>query len=1040
MAFTRKYSVTIDHTKCGTADSTAYPVLLSATVANWATIANGGVLTSSSGYDLRPFSDSALTTALTFQLIYYSATTGQVVMRIQMNVSASVDTVYYVGAGNSALTTDGSSTSTWNSNYVAAYELGDGTTLNLNDLTSNGRNLTNSGLTAVAGVVRGGAHDNGSSYARVSTAGYLGAGSLECWFRRTATGSTGTILSYSASSVPTERGYFLQFVGTIVRILSGDGTTFQQVTASTNDTNWHYLAGSFTGTTGVLVLDGAVTTGSANTTLGANMDSINLASNYTSAGADGQEPGDIDQPKISNVARSSSWFITTYNNELNPSTFQTIVDITPPPPPERLVARIITYNATQYGLLAAQPNWDTEIKITLDLPTDVSKEAITFQESRRAFARSARYKMSWTCYLYSASDATEARLFLTRIRGEPVMVPLWPDQCELASAYTAGGLTMALIDNPSRWGVNWIVANSDFTQWEILTVTSVDLVSHVVTLTTGAANNWSAGSYLYPLIIGRLDEKPKPEWITDETAEAQFTIRENSAFTYRLTPATSTIATVGSNIPAFSSFSLWTIPPNFSRPLDWTQMPDVVYEHVGFLREDQQRAYDHRTARGQELEFYQNGRDTISAIEYFWRDRRATTLRFMIPTFRGDLRMLNDTPVAGNPTWIVCEKSYFSNAAREAQPGDGYIALIDSSNAITPYALSTAVDDPPNTRLVVATVASVGTFTASTTILSHLLLARFSEATLEWSYTTPYLATTRIKFIELPHEYATPPTALPEPVYLFIFTEVGVRTDLFTSYENSIVISSGAYTGTYTPAPFSFETVKVGLKLDQEKLQFKSFKFTGNPLNKMWPFALDGILTLEVVEVDATNLGGTPVSRFFGDVWSVDSDYKATAIPFGNLFDRKFPRFLLSVSDNYTQFSPPTQLSAASFKLTGTINGTVDYTSQTLFVTNATAHGKAADYFAGGWLETGTGVNFERRGILHSIPGSGSDVTLTIDRPVLKAITGQSIDIYPGYDGSIGQCDTVFGNRINFGGHPYIPNVNPGVKAITPKQTAGGKK
>ena len=62
--------------------------------------------------------------------------------------------------------------------------------------------------------------------------------------------------------------------------------------------------------------------------------------------------------------------------------------------------------------------------------------------------------------------------------------------------------------------------------------------------------------------------------------------------------------------------------------------------------------------------------------------------------------------------------------------------------------------------------------------------------------------------------------------------------------------------------------------------------------------------------------------RFYGDVWSIDTSYKATAIPFGNFFERKFPRFLLSVSDNYTQFSPPTQISASSFVISdGTISG-----------------------------------------------------------------------------------------------------------------------
>src|SRR5215510_10246692 len=107
---------------------------------------------------------------------------------------------------------------------------------------------------------------------------------------------------------------------------------------------------------------------------------------------------------------------------------------------------------------------------------------------------------------------------------------------------------------------------------------------------------------------------------------------------------------------------------------------------------------------------------------------------------------------------------------------------------------------------------------------------------------TPYHGTAKVKFMELPHEYTNPPAALPEFSYLSTFTENNVRTDRYTSYENTITVPTGTYAGTYTPAPFSFDSVTTGLKLDQEKLDFKSFKFTGNPLNKMWPFALDGIM------------------------------------------------------------------------------------------------------------------------------------------------------------------------------------------------------
>ena len=732
-----------------------------------------------------------------------------------------------------------------------------------------------------------------------------------------------------------------------------------------------------------------------------------------------------------------------------------------------MIAQIITWSSTQVGLLVAPPNWASEVKISLELPTDVSKEPITFAESRRNFAQSARYKMTWTSYLAAASDATELRIFLTRVRGESILAPLWPDVCETTANASIGATSFTTWDRPVRSGSNWLIASADFSTWEIVTVSSITGSAGAWTITTSAAANaWPAGTFFYPLVLGRLDERPQPDAITDETFETSFTIRETSDFPYRITTTSVTLSTIGSNIPAFSSILKWDVAPNFSRPLDWTEMPDVIYEQVGFLRQEQQRAYDHRVPRGQELEFYQSDRDSISEIEYFWRSSLATTLRFCVPTYRGDLRMMADTP--GGATLIRCEKSFFSDPSREIQPGDPFIALIDAASNVTPYQVTTT-DLAQETQLN-ATV-NVAAFPMATTIVSHLLLARFADPTLEWSYITPYLATTRLKFIELVHEYtsdylssillaetgdtlitegsdtlitepsSSPPPALPQPAYLFIFTEVGVQTSRFTSYENTITVPSGTYAGTYTPAPFSFDKVKVGLKLDQEKLDIKSFKFAGNPLNKMWPFALDGILTVEIVEVDAvTPSSTTAISRFYGDIWSIDSDYKASAIPFGNLFDRQFPRFLLSVSDNYTQFSPPTNLSAASFAVTGTLPATIDTTSQVLNIVSTTGHAKVTSYFAGGWLETGASTTLEKRSILESAPAGTNLVTLYIDRPLLKATGSASVTFYPGYDASIDQCDTKFSNRINFGGHAFIPNVNPGVKAIKPKSTSGGKK
>jgi hypothetical protein len=736
-----------------------------------------------------------------------------------------------------------------------------------------------------------------------------------------------------------------------------------------------------------------------------------------------------------------------------------------------MIARIITWQATQVGLLVAPPEWGAGVKIELELPTDVSKMPITFAESRRSFAQSARYKMTWRSYLADAASATELRIFLTRVRSEPVLAPLWTDVCETTAATIAGATSFTLFDAPVRSGSNWLIAAPDFSAWEIVTVTGItgSAGNWTIALSPGAVNAWPIGTYFFPLMLGRLDKRPQPEQITDETLEVELAMKESSDFLYNVATTAVTLTTVGSNIPAFSALNLWDIAPNFSRPLDWTEMPDVFYQQVGFLRKEQLRDYQHKVPRGQELEFYQADRTSLAKIETFWRNSLATTLRFCIPTYRGDLRMLADTP--GGTALIRCEKSFFSDPTRETQPGDPFICLIDSNNNVTPYQVTTT-DLPTETDLT-ATV-NVAAFPAATTNLSALLLARFADATLTWDYTTPYLATARIKFIDLPAEYAGDylsnafidesgannfitedglnifiteassvlPPVLPQPAYLFILTETGIQTSRYTSYENTITIPSGTYAGTYTPAPFNFDKVKTTLKLDQEKMDIQSFKFVNNPLNKMWPFALDGILTIEIVEVDSQNPSSTTaISRFYGDVWEIDSAYKTVAIPFGNLFDRKFPRFLLSVTDNYTQFSSLTQISATSFQYTGTLPAVIDYTSQVLAVTSATAYAQVQSFFAGGWLETGTGATFERRSIMESVPsGTANVVTLYLDRPLLKAVGGASLNFYPGYDGSIDQCDTKFSNRINFGGHPYIPNVNPTVKAIKPKKTSGGKK
>ena len=92
------------------------------------------------------------------------------------------------------------------------------------------------------------------------------------------------------------------------------------------------------------------------------------------------------------------------------------------------------------------------------------------------------------------------------------------------------------------------------------------------------------------------------------------------------------------------------------------------------------------------------------------------------------------------------------------------------------------------------------------------------------------------------------------------------------------------------------------------------------------------------------------------------------------------------------------------------------------------------DYYAGGWIETGAGANFETRPILSNL-----GTQFEILKPLKNATVGQSIDFYPGCDGQPSTCNTKFSNLVNFGGHPFVPQQNPTHKAMD-RQSDARKK
>ena len=257
--------------------------------------------------------------------------------------------------------------------------------------------------------------------------------------------------------------------------------------------------------------------------------------------------------------------------------------------------KFIDYGDEVLALILAQPNRKTRPRLTATLPfTDVAK-AISARESRRNFGRSSRYTLEYTPWFKNAPLATEFRIGLTRLKDETVAVPLWDDAIKVTSAIAIGDTVINKTLNPVRSGAEWIILSADLATYEIVVVDSIN--DSQITLHSGAANNWPAGTLLYPLLFGKLAERPSLDSRTPQKVEGALKIIEDSSFARKLNPFAGSIPTVGAGIPAFSTMPLWDIAPAWSQVLDTTEA-DILYQMIGFGRQEQKYVYLNRTGAG----------------------------------------------------------------------------------------------------------------------------------------------------------------------------------------------------------------------------------------------------------------------------------------------------------------------------------------------------------------------------------------------------------------------------------------------------------
>ena len=316
----------------------------------------------------------------------------------------------------------------------------------------------------------------------------------------------------------------------------------------------------------------------------------------------------------------------------------------------------------------------------------------------------------------------------------------------------------------------------------------------------------------------------------------------------------------------------------------------------------------------------------------------------------------------------------------------------------------------------------------------HGFASRFDSDNLDVTYTKPNMASASLRLVVLPWEGVdSTPYQKPQTVRLFEFTYQTPTPYLwrFTDHETTLANAEGSW----LPAPFELTSRNTrDLELSAKPFRLLSHSFTGNPLNLFHPYGPEAPIRIRVIEADLGDLDNGVTLRVgtVSDVMQKSRELETECEPFNGILDSPFPSFMIQHKCNWRLFSPQCGLSKATYKSSGTIDS-IDGAE----IVITTAAPESTGYFAGGFLEIADGLNYERRSIIASVKGTGTQ-TMTLNKPLRINTVGASLDFFPGCDKKGNTCRSKFSNFTNFSGFENIPEVSPSIKQ--PEYEGGGKK
>ena len=328
MAFTYYTPFVIKAGQVPSSQSNFVALIWPANDTRFKTTGNGGHVQNSSGFDIRPYSDPQLTSALTYELVSgtYSATNGTFMMWVK--ITAVDGGVVYLGYGDSGLTTDGSDgPNTWSNGFVGVFHFGDGTTL----ATKNSVD----GTTGTASSVTAGSDSTGNYASFVAASNskidygdvfdvVASTAFFSSWIKLTSFGGGGRGRVVDKGFISNGYAFYADSSQPNAMVMENDpDVSFSNTNTVVTATWQHWFASSNGSNCSFFLNASAVGSPAATTAYVANGDSCVIGA-ATGGGNTRNYDGLIRELRFGTGTRSANWITAEYNNQNAPNTFWTI--------------------------------------------------------------------------------------------------------------------------------------------------------------------------------------------------------------------------------------------------------------------------------------------------------------------------------------------------------------------------------------------------------------------------------------------------------------------------------------------------------------------------------------------------------------------------------------------------------------------------------------------------------------------------------------------------------------------------------------------